>query len=196
MDTLYLTKISDVIREGVSKGLDVFDFANSLSLTQLQSKKWLIDTLIQQKYKPNPSVLILGGWYGSYLIPFLQQYVNPSHIYFNDIQQDCIDVASKLHVAKNISFHCFDATQEYKHFNADIVINTSCEHMGSYMHMLKEGVETLFVLQSCDDPNDPGHINVPQTTEQFLKMVGLRRVYVQARRNLGHKNRFMIVGKT
>lgn len=196
MEITYLTKISNVIREGVSTGLDVFDFANSLSKTQLSSKKWLIETLVEQKYPKNPSVLILGGWYGSYLIPLLKHHVDPSHIYFNDCDQRCLNFASKLHNDHNISFHCFDATHQYKHFNADIVINTSCEHMASYTEMLKEGEQTLFVLQSCDDPNDPGHINVPQTTEQFVKMVGLRQIFVRTRKNLGHKNRFMIIGKT
>ena len=197
MDIQYLTKISDILRHGVSTGLDVFDFANSFSQTQLDSKKWLVDALINQRnnYIANPSILILGGWYGSYLVPLLNEYIRPSHIYFNDVDRRCLDIATQLHTQSNISFHCFDATRPYIHFNADIVINTSCEHMNSYIEMKKEGSDTLFVLQSCDEKNDPGHVNISHTTQEFVEKLEMSRVFVRARKNLGHKNRFIVIGK-
>lgn len=195
MDIQYLTKISNVIREGVSAGLDVFDFANSFSKTQLESKMWLVKTLSEQNYTKSPSILILGGWYGSYLVPLLNEYIKPSHIYFNDVDKRCLIIATQLHTQKNISFHHFDATEEYTHFNADIVINTSCEHMSWYKEMLKEGSDTLFVLQSCDEENDPGHVNVSHSTDEFVNKLKLSRVFFKARKSLGHKNRFMVIGK-
>ncbi len=199
MDIQYLTKISDVLRKGVSTGLNVFDFANSFSQTQLESKKWLVEELSKVSFKKQPTILILGGWYGSYLVPLLRQHVKPDHIYFNDIDRSCLDVAKELHTRykedRSISFHHFDATAMFHHFNADIVINTSCEHMEQYEEMLKEGQDTLFVLQSCDEESDPGHVNVSKSTQDFLHKVGLTRVYMQSRKNLGHKNRFLIIGK-
>lgn len=199
MDIQYLTKISDVLRRGVSTGLNVFDFANSFSQTQLDSKKWLVEELSKVSFKKQPTILILGGWYGSYLVPLLRQHVKPDHIYFNDIDRVCLDVAKELHIRykedRSISFHHFDATTMFHHFDADIVINTSCEHMEQYEEMLKEGQDTLFVLQSCDEESDPGHVNVSKTTQEFLQKVGLTRVYTQSRKNLGHKNRFLIIGK-
>lgn len=196
MDIQYLTKISDIIRKGVSTGLDVFDFANSFSQTQLESKTWLVEALSKQDYTKSPTILILGGWYGSYLVPLLNEHIKPSHVYFNDVNKECLNVAAQLHTQKNISFHHFDATKKYMHFNADIVINTSCEHMDWYNEMLKEGTDTLYVLQSCDDNNDPGHINVPRSTDEFVDKVGLNRVILRARKSLGHKNRFMLIGKS
>ena len=57
MKTTYLGKISNVLRKGASTGLDVFDFANSLSATQLTSKEWLVKTLqtttISRQFKSN-----------------------------------------------------------------------------------------------------------------------------------------------
>lgn len=195
MDIQYLTKISNILREGVSTGLDVFDFANSFSQTQLESKTWLVEALSKQNYKRSPIILILGGWYGSYLVPLLNEYINPSHIHFNDIDEQCLNVATQLHTQKNISFHHFDATTNYIHFNADIVINTSCEHMMWYKEMLKEGPNTLFVLQSCDEEKDPGHVNVSHSTDDFVSKLGLNRVFFRARKSLGRKNRFMVIGK-
>lgn len=187
----YLIKISSVLRGDV----DVSDFADSLSSTQYTSKKWLVDTLSKEDYTPNPSILILGGWYGSFLVPMLNQSIKPTKIYFNDMNASCIEVASKLHRGSNMEFVQFDVTKPYQHFNADIVINTSCEHMSEYTEMLKEGPQCLYVLQTCDNKNDPGHINTSSSTEEFLKKLDFSRVTFAARRNLGHKNRFMVIGQ-
>jgi hypothetical protein len=187
----YLINVSSILRSDI----DYEDFGDSLSRTQFVSKKWLIDCLADQRYKQNPSVLVLGGWYGSYLVPMLNEIIQPSKIYFNDINERFLEVAKKLHRQPNISFHHFDATVPYKHFNADIVINTSCEHMSDYTEMLKEGSQCLYVLQTCDNKNDPGHTNISTSTDKFLKKLNLSRVSFAARRNLGHKNRYMVIGQ-
>jgi hypothetical protein len=187
----YLTKISSVLASGV----DLKHFADSVSQTEFVSKKWLVDTLAQHNHLQNPSILILGGWYGSYLVPMLNDSLQPSKIYFNDVNKRCVEVAKRLHRQSNIVFYNFDATSAYQHFNADIVINTSCEHMSDYTEMLKEGPQCLYVLQTCDNKNDPGHINISTSTEEFLKKLNLSRVMFAARRNLGHKNRFMVIGQ-
>lgn len=187
----YLINVSSILRSGI----DCDDFGDSLSRTQFVSKKWLVDSLANQQYKQNPSVLVLGGWYGSYLIPMLNEVIRPSKIYFNDINERSLEVAKRLHRQPNISFHRFDATVPYKHFNADIVINTSCEHMSDYTEMLKEGSQCLYVLQSCDNDNDPGHINTSSSTEDFLKKLDFTKVNMAARRDLGHKKRFLVIGQ-
>lgn len=194
MKITYLNKISDVLREGVSTELDVFDFANSLSSTQYTSKNWLVQTLKDKNLRLNPKILILGGWYGSYLIPLLFEHINPSHIFFNDVNPKCIDIAKKLHGSANISYHCFDATQSYEQLDADIVINTSCEHMASYDYMFSQNPNSLFVLQTCNNKNDPGHINTSDSTEDFVKKLDFLNINYTGRMPLGHKNRFMVLG--
>jgi hypothetical protein len=187
----YLINVSSILRSDI----DQQDFGDSLSRTQYVSKKWLIDSLAGQRYRQNPSVLVLGGWYGSYVIPMLNEIIQPSRIYFNDINERCLEVAKRLHRQPNISFHHFDATTAYKHFNADIVINTSCEHMSDYTEMLKEGSQCLYVLQTCDNKNDPGHINVSTSTNEFLQKLNLSSVMFAARRDIGHKKRFLVIGQ-
>lgn len=187
----YLTNISSAL----SHGVNVSDFADSLSHTQYTSKKWLVDVLSQQDYTSNPAILILGGWYGSYLVPMLNKALNPSKIYFNDINTDCLEVAKRLHRGSNIEFHHFDATHESFNRYVDIIINTSCEHMHSYEHMLQRDSSCLFVLQTCDNINDPGHINTSASTNDFLDKLQLRKVNYVGRRSLGHKNRFMVIGR-
>ena len=190
----YLNKISDVLRQGVSTGLNVFDFADSLSSTQYRSKSWLVDTLKVKNLKPNPRILILGGWYGSYLVPLLRERIEPSHIFFNDKDINCIKVAKKLHGNNNISYHCFDATTSHEQMSPDVVINTSCEHMESYTCMMSQNPNSLFALQTCDNKNDPGHVNTSFSTEDFIKKLELSTILYGGRISLGHKNRFMVIG--
>lgn len=190
----YISDIAAIIRAGV----DVDDFADSFSKTQLVSKKWLVDVLCDLQEKTtlsSPSILILGGWYGSYLVPMLRERLFPSHIYFNDIDHDRLRVAKSLHAGEGISFHQFDATKTIPKFDVDVVINTSCEHMSSYDQMMQIDKDPLFVLQTCDNKNDPGHINTSSSTQDFLAKLQLSRVVFTARRDMGHKNRFLVIGK-
>lgn len=171
------------------------DFADSLSATQYQSKKWLVDQLAKQQDMLFPRILILGGWYGSYLVPMLKETIRPDHIFLNDINPQVLKVAQKLHGDDHISYLQFDATDAMTSFEPDIVINTSCEHMASYDMMLSCSPNGLFVLQTCDNTNDPGHINVSRSTDEFIEKLGLTKIIWSGRQNLGHKNRFMVIGK-
>ena len=188
----YLSKMSAVMRSNVN----INDFADSFNTTQLNSKRWVVEEVC--KYVPvnNPKILILGGWYGSYLVPMLREHLDPSHIYFNDLNPSCLEIAKKLHGNSAITYHNFDAREPYTHFDADLVINTSCEHMSSYEEMLREGSQAVFVCQSCDNANDPGHVNVSRSTQEFVAKLGFRQVLFAGRKDLGHKNRFLVVGKT
>jgi hypothetical protein len=187
----YLTSISSLLRSGIN----VDDFADSISNTQYQSKKWLVEQLAKQLSTPSPTILILGGWYGSYLIPLLQQHIKPVHIHLNDINSQVLEVAQRLHGNNCITYHQFDATNSMSLFQPDVVVNTSCEHMASYDKMLSCNPNSLFVLQTCDNTNDPGHINVSKSTEEFVTKTGLTNILWSGRLNLGHKNRFMVIGK-
>jgi hypothetical protein len=187
----YLTSLSGVLRSGAN----VDDIADSLSDTQYRSKLWLVETLAKQSFPANPRVLILGGWYGSYLVPMLNEHIKPSHIYLNDINVDVLKVAKALHKnTPNCSVEHFDATHRYHRYDVDIVINTSCEHMNYYGYMLGEPSNVLYVLQSCDNKNDPGHINTSSSTDDFAAKLNLKQIVFAGRQALGHKNRFMIIG--
>lgn len=171
------------------------DFADSISNTQYMSKKWLVDQLVKQQLPPNPRILILGGWYGSYLVPMLKEAFDPQHIYFNDVDSRAVKFAEQLHGNTSISYHQFDVATDRYNFTADIVVNTSCEHMASYDIMLECNPHSTFVLQSCDNDNDPGHINTSKTTEEFITKTNLKHVVWSGRQGLGYKNRFMVIGR-
>lgn len=188
----YLSNLSFSIRHNIDRADDI---ADSFSLTQLKSKKWLVDVLSEKCNIPHPNILILGGWYGSFIVPMLIEKFNPSEIVLTDINQDVVNVARSLHKTNNIvKCETLDACKPNKRYMCDIVINTSCEHMLSIGEETVSNPECLYVLQSCDNANDPGHINTPKDSVSFATSAGLSQILFKGRLDLGHKSRFMIIG--
>lgn len=194
----YLKNISQVLR----KGIDVNDFADSLSATQFQSKSWLVNTLSTLPDTSNKKVFIIGGWYGSYLVPMIKNQLSPTSIILNDINSQALYYAQTLHGDDKVSYKCFNAFtfpdlifQEH----CDIVINTSCEHMGDMKEITeffyRNNNTSTFVFQTCNSTSDPGHINPKQDIDSFIKSAGLSRLVFHGVLDHGHKKRFMIVGQ-
>jgi hypothetical protein len=188
----YLTRLSPVIRKNPKHADDI---ANSFSATQLNSKMWLVNELCKQAIVPNPNILILGGWYGSFLIPLLLERMAPKSITLTDIDQQTVLIASQLHdKSPECNFAILDGDNPQYQFDVDVVINTSCEHMLSIGERAVSNPKCLYVLQSCDNTTDPGHINTVASTGEFLSKTNLATVLFSGRQNLGHKNRFMVIG--
>ena len=193
MNYNYLSKIATVLQQHTNKN----DLINSLSNTQFVSKRWLIDVLAAQKLPLSPRVLILGAWYGSYLVPMLDDTIKPSHIILNDKDPVVLHYAQMLHGVEKYTYHAFDADNfaDYvDQYDVDVVINTSCEHMKDMTNLKVNNSDCVYVFQSCDNDNDPGHINTVQSTDQFIEKTGIVEVNFKGRLDLGHKNRFMVVG--
>ena len=77
LETIYknaLNACEDIYRESqYNKDVDLYrsyDIMNSVNETQLNSKQWLVDTLVpfltdeQFKWCPLQDIIILGSWYG------------------------------------------------------------------------------------------------------------------------------------
>lgn len=189
----FLINVSNVLR----KGIDRNSFSDSLSNTQYISKKWLVEELVKIETTGGKKIKILGGWFGSYLVPFLNHYIKPSQIIFNDIDPDCIYFAELLHGKKNNIYECYDVFEMPKQiysFNPDIVINTSCEHMKDMRDIIDLEKPCLYVFQTCTSDNDPGHINPKKTLDEFITSSGLNTILFYGTKDLGHKKRHMLIG--
>ena len=171
------------------------DMAVSLSNTQLKSKQWLVDVLCKYNSQHHPRILIVGGWYGSLLVPMLNFELKPSKIILTDIDPKAVNISSQLHKSStNVECCILDGDAALQQFDVDIVINPSCEHMKTIGQSTTSNKGCLFVLQSCDNANDPGHINTAASTNDFVQKTKLTTVLFRGRMNLGHKNRFMVIG--
>lgn len=187
----YLSEISLIIRQNPHRADDI---ANSFSATQFKSKQWLVDVLSKHNNKSNPKVLILGGWYGSLLVPMLNNQLKPSKIILSDIDPDVVGVATQLHkTTQNVECLVLNGNDPIIELDIDIIINTSCEHMHAFGE-ISTASKCLYALQTCDNANDPGHINTSTSTEEFKQKTKLKKILFAGRQNLGHKNRFMLLG--
>lgn len=178
---------------------DYRDFATSITPNQFNSKRWLIRELAKHSdlFGSNPRVMILGAWYGSFLIPMVREQFNPKSIIVNDLNPEVLECGRVLHNDDICSYECFDVEQSLdylKKVSVDVLINTSCEHMFDMRNVVTASSNTVYALQSCDNKNDPGHINTAATTEEFVKQTGITNVLYKGRLSLSNKTRFMVIG--
>ena len=194
--------VSEVLRFIKNDAERVDDFANSLSNTQYLSKKWLVESLVKLQIQPR-RVVILGGWYGSYLVPMLNHAFSPQYILLTDKDPNVLTVAEYLHncfyqTSSNVRTGVLDVETDIDMLaiqGFDLVINTSCEHMNNLDMIKTKTPSTVFAFQSCDKGTDPGHINPVSSTQQLAEQVQLDRVLFAGRYNLGHKSRYMVIGQ-
>ena len=147
---------------------------DSYSPNQFKSKENLlehIDMLLLEK----PNVVILGSWFGSILVPALADMAN---------KISCIDIDDRvIGVGKSRLFTMYDnvdwITSDVFHKdrygrikNADLIINTSCEHMAnmSSLSPLKES-NAYFAFQSNDMYSIKTHVNCVSSLDEFINQL-------------------------
>lgn len=179
------------------------DILDSYSNNQFKSKLNLINHVQDLDIlNENSEIVIFGSWYGSILVPALSNKV---------AQVTCIDLDERaLRIGKNYFFN----TDEYKNVEwivgdvfedwrecystADLIINTSCEHMRPMSEWGPPGPRSLykdspfgipetrkvpwwtrvkdnvhFAFQSNNMFGIEGHINCVNTIEEFKKQLPL-----------------------
>jgi hypothetical protein len=176
----------------------VSDFANSFSQTQQVSKEWLISLIDPHVHDPK-RILILGGWYGTYLLPILLTKYKPERIVFNDIDPVCCDVVNHAFGGLGVHTVCNDVIANVVRYNTepfDLIINTSCEHMDDMTGLVNVNQECVYAFQSANNTNDPGHIN-PSTSglELFKKSGMVTSLYSGSINVRSDKKRIVAIGK-
>ena len=149
------------------------DLLDSYSPNQFKSKDMLIKMVEDlQLVDQNSSVVILGGWYGSILIPAFK-YVNK--ITLIDLDEKVVSIAKKrlFNHYTNIDFITSDVFHENRKGriqNANLIINTSCEHMRP-MKELQLDTKAYFAYQSNNMRSIEGHINCVSSLDEFQKQL-------------------------
>ena len=164
---------------------------------QIVSKEWLITNL--EDYATTPSrVDIFGGWYGVLASMIFQSKIPVRDIRSIDIDPECQDTAILMNKAEEMShrFYAVTADMVTMPSNADIVINTSCEHINQEQYdMWLSGIslDSLIVLQSNNYKIDE-HIRTAETLEEFIEQSHLNVLYA-GELPLPLYKRFMIIGR-
>jgi len=173
------------------------DLLDSFSPNQFKSKEKLINhirdlNIIDQKSE----IAILGGWYGSILIPAFKEVKRISLI---DIDEKVISIAKNrlFKHYKNVDFitsDVFHKDRKGRIQNANLIINTSCEHMRP-MKELDLDTESYFAYQSNNMLNIKGHINCVYDLNDFKRQLpDNAKILIEDEIKDDRGTRFLLIG--
>lgn len=172
---------------------------DSYSPNQFKSKERLIKH-IRDKFivQPTSEIVILGGWYGSIIIPAFKE---AKEITLIDIDDNVIRIAKNrlFNHYNNIDYITADVFNLGQHFsrveNANLIINTSCEHMKP-MKELNLNTNAYFAYQSNNMKRIEGHINCVNNVEEFKSQLPKNaNVLIEDEIKDSRGTRFLLIGK-
>jgi len=164
---------------------------------QLRSKEWLIKNLGVYVGKP-VTIDIFGGWNGVLASMLFHAPYPVKSIRSIDIDPKCESTATTMNKLEHIAgrFHAVTADMCNLRSDADVAINTSCEHItqDQYEQWLTGlPYNSLIVLQS-NNYNIHEHIRTADSLEEFIEQSHLD-VYWSGKLELPLYDRYMIIGK-
>ena len=163
---------------------------------QLTSKEWLIKNLRHRLHHPS-SIDIHGGWVGVLASMLFQSELKIKNIRSIDIDPSCESIATMMNKKEEIEgrFQAITADMCALRSDADVVINTSCEHITQdQFDLWKSGMpnNSLLVLQS-NNYNIPEHVRIAKDLEEFEKQCNVNIIW-SGKLELPLYTRFMIMG--
>jgi len=206
IDIDYMRKIIRMSERYPERRTDLWD---SISENQFISKSELLKTLLESDIlNKDLSVVIIGSWYGSILIPVLAPLVKEIDLF--DIDVETQKVASNMHDYDNLTFSTLDVTEKqnksFRKENDLLIINTSCEHMGSMDELIElqrpwrsgesSNKQVWFAFQSNNMYGIEGHINCKDTLQDFKNDLPIRNLILEQKEIEEERGvRFFLFGK-
>ncbi len=164
---------------------------------QLKSKEWLI-TNLRKNVNKFVSIDIHGGWVGVLASMLFQSDIYVKNIRSIDIDPTCEPIATMMNKKEEIAgkFRAVTADMCAIRSDADVVINTSCEHITQEQYELwLSGMpyNTLLVLQS-NNYNIPEHVRIANDLDEFKTQSKIDVLWA-GELELPLYKRFMIIGR-
>jgi choline kinase len=168
---------------------------------QLRSKKWLIERLEETLplFHSPKKVVIHGGWNGVLASMMFNSTISIDHITSIDIDPGCKETATTMNKKYEMQgkFRAVTSDMVYHYENADIVINTSCEHITQDQYnkwLLNQPNDAVIVLQSNDYFDLDEHIRCAKDLDDFISQSNIE-VSWSGIFETPKYNRFMLIGK-
>ena len=172
---------------------------------QLKSKEWLIDTLVHVIHPETNKVMnfpvsvdIHGGWVGTLASMLFQSSIPIKNIRSIDIDPVCESIAVTMNKGEEMvgKFTATTADMCSVFSDADITINTSCEHItqDQYNLWLKNICQSSLLVLQSNNYNIPEHVRTAENLEDFKNQCHLRDVLWSGEMDLPLYKRFMVIG--
>lgn len=164
---------------------------------QLKSKEWLI-TNLRKNVNKFVSIDIHGGWVGVLASMLFQSDIYVNNIRSIDIDPSCEPIATMMNKQEEMAgkFKAVTADMCEIRSDADVVINTSCEHITQDQYDLwLSGMphNSLLVLQS-NNYDIPEHVRTAASLDEFKTQCGINVLWA-GELELPLYKRWMIIGK-
>jgi len=177
--------------------------AVALNKNQMASKLWLAQCLQSTVGSRLGEVLILGGWIGALAAVLLHDdRFDVDRVTSVDIDPSCETIATSLNatharagkfVARTADMLALDYLEDAK---ADLVINTSCEHLSEFDRWYARiPAGQLLVMQSNDYFACDEHVNCVPDLATFKVQAPLRELLFEGERRMRRYVRFMLIGR-
>jgi hypothetical protein len=163
---------------------------------QLNSKVWLIEHL-DPYIKDSVSIDIYGGWVGVLASMLFQKVNQIKFIRSIDIDPTCEKIAIEMNKLEEIQGKFSAITSNMCEINstADIIINTSCEHISQAQYNLwieKVSQKSLLVLQSNNYQIEE-HIRTTSSLDEFKTQSRINCIW-SGELELPLYKRYMLIG--
>ena len=163
---------------------------------QLNSKEWLI-TNLRKHVKKFVTVDIHGGWVGVLASMLFQSDVPVISIRSIDIDPTCEPIANNMNKVEEMvgKFRAITSNMCEVRSDADVIINTSCEHItqDEYDLWLSGHPQNSIIVLQSNNYNIPEHIRIANSLEEFKEQSNLNILYA-GELELPLYTRWMIIG--
>lgn len=168
---------------------------------QIKSKVWLVEKLEEMRstsYK-KLNIAVYGGWNGVLASLLFNSKLPIENIISIDIDPTCKEIAKTVNMRQVMEGRFESVTADMTTYTAmaDIVINTSCEHITQEQYnswLINQPDDALFVLQSNNYFELDEHVRCSIDLEDFVRMSNVNTLW-QDKMELPKYNRFMIIGQ-
>lgn len=175
------------------------DLGNAFNHKQIGSKMWARDSLYAALGGRLGRVVILGGWYGILAaILFDDRRFEIGAVDSYDIDPAVGSVAVTLNGEWSDRFSAVTADMyalDYAALGADLIVNTSCEHIADlrgWLSLLPKASRVM--LQSNDYFSEPTHINCVPDLDAFVAQAQLSTLDFSGSLKMKKYTRFMLIG--
>lgn len=165
---------------------------------QIDSKLWLIKNL--ESFIDTPvNIDINGGWVGVLASLLFQSNIPIKNIKNIDIDPTCEPVARMMNKIEEMQGRFTAITEDMCYFKsqADVIINTSCEHMTQEQYdrwLLIQPNNALIILQSNNFFDCEEHIRSSMNLEEFIRQSHINIIKSDLLK-LPKYDRYIIIGK-
>ena len=193
--------IQDVLfwMDAIRNSEDRYRTLESFWKGQVNSKVWLAESLEQFMLYDKQRIAIYGGWNGVLASILFNSKLNIEYITSVDIDPVCEEIANTVNKKYEMEKRFRALTADMCEYTqpADIIINTSCEHVAQeqyeqWLHIQPNNA--LFVIQSNNYFDLDEHVRCATDIDDFMHMSKIKP-YWRGEFETPKYTRYMIIGK-